>query len=211
MKKKEKLAVIKDILQKLGKDGNNFKINSNTNDVAFITPIGDCYRGFCINALRKDEFRVEIFFVPLYIPQTIEFVAFNIGWTLGEWTTSSSTDEIAYLLKKDALSLLIKAGNIDELLAITMGKVKIRGYYSLHCEYAVAAKAGNIAVAQQAYAELKELDLPSSWLAPDSHFQKTWVNVEIIHENLLNREALLKHFDERKKELIKSLNLEPFV
>ncbi|MDR1840262.1 MAG: hypothetical protein LBQ93_11855 [Treponema sp.] len=211
MKKKEKTMVLKKILLALGDDGLNFEIDNNVGDVAFVKPVGNCYRGICINAsqLIKEEFCLQVFFDPLYIPT--ECVYFNIGWRLldkrnyDSWT-SESAEEIAIYLKQDALSKLLCSYTDEQLLKTIKDMSFVReDMFSLEAKVILAARIGDFETLQNEYKILKQRE---QYFPPGLAY---FASTDTMMQNYQNRDFIIDITDKWKNESVQGLKLEKWV
>jgi hypothetical protein len=156
MKKKEVDGVINRIIDEMGEKGSHFVVQS---EIAFLSPISECYRGFCINPsqLDKSSFDVEIFLLPVYVPT--KMFHFTIGWSLHSGIQSwnaTRTQEIARRLARDAMPLLERATHGRKLLNALLSLKKDGVIKVLEAIVVAAARTGDKKVLQSAQKKLKE-------------------------------------------------------
>jgi len=208
MNKKEKKIVLKKILHDLGNDGLFFEIK---NDIAFVKSIGNCYRGIFIDSsqINKDDFYIEIFFVPLYIPT--DFIYFNNGWRLSKegcsdtlWT-KESTGEIAMCIKQVALKKLLHSST-DLSLLNTINEIKLNknNIVTLETKFILAARMGDIISLQKAYKDIKLQINENNF----SWQKKITERIEIIIQNFKDVQFITDITNKWRNETVKKLNLQ---
>jgi len=206
MKKKEKIIILKEILIALGDDGTKFEIN---NDIAFVKPIGNCYRGICIDDSRfsKEEFYIEIFFVPLYIPT--DHVYFNNGLRL---TRNKNEDtwkkgllkDIVFLIKQNVLEKLLYSNTDEKLLNIINELNEFsNNLKTLETRLILAARMGNEKIIYSTYTEIKLQINQDSFPWQKNILER----IELIIHNYKNRNLILDITDKWKEESIQKLKL----
>jgi len=206
MKKKEKIILLKEILIALGDDGAKFEIN---NDIAFVKPIGNCYRGICIDDSRfsKEEFYIEIFFVPLYIPT--DHVYFNNGWRLTRNKNEDTWEkgllkDIVYIIKQNVLEKLLYSNTDEKLLNIIN---ELNGFSNniktLETKLILAARMGNEKIINSTYTEIKLQINEDSFPWQKNILER----VDLIIHNYKNRNLILDITDKWKEESIQKLKL----
>lgn len=213
MKKKEKVAVLKSILLALGDTSAYFQIES---DLAFVKPIGNCYRGIFIEDSRwdKDVFYVEIFFCPLHRPS--DLVYFNNGGRIRRGNSlvgydawkKENIEDIAAIVKKDVLSALLYSYTDEKVLSL-LNKTKkdSTSLITLEARILLAARISDMKTLQSAY----KVMMQNLYIDRFSWHKGIFERIETIMQNRHDIRFIKDLTDKWKDETAKSLKLEPYL